>query len=649
MVNGRAARRHGAAVAAVAGVVAGAWMAQPVHGQEALRVAPAPASVEIDGMLSEWGGVRMQRVGAPRGATMRYALAYDSKGLYVVAAVEDDDVVRTGKLGRDEDAVVLTLLMPSGRQPRGAELWLYPGVPGRFPSAVGLATVGGKPRRLNEARMVEAPLDRGTGYQFEAFIPWGAIPGAAQWERAQGAIRLRDMARTPRPTLRAEVASAEIDVRAPERIPELAVTGGIHDLLRGFLQKQGLAGVRPRADLAGDVSGDPRPERVVVVDRFMVVLGPGYREGKSYDFFALPVRDSAGVRSAELLDLTGNGRSEVVLRLRQSNEHGSRDVWQVLGVTEQGIRPLWGVELRKETAAGSVEASLAVRPQRRGPPVVAVQIGQANGLGPDTFREAPARDVEPILLPWGPVRARQFQWREGSFATVAEEPNPDYQPPSEPVAPAPRVERRATPAPRAARAPSPAQVIAAVRKQRGIAASVPARFERTANVAEDARPEHLVVLGRSLLVFGPGFRGGDGYFVMDLPVAEPADVLLLHTTDVTGDGPEEVLIRIRQHFTEGVYREVLLVYCFHNDSFHRVFAVEAKRGQGERFVRNGIRLDRRGRRTDIVVVPGTAQGWDASTWPFAAGDGNDGVEPLLLPWRDKPVRYGYVNKGITRK
>jgi hypothetical protein len=599
-------------------------------------------------MLREWGGVRMQRVGPEAGASMRYALAYDDQGLYLAAAVQDDQFVRSKRPGRDEDAVVLTLVMPSGAKGRALEIWFYAGEPGRSPSVVALAPLGGRPKPLSAARMVEAPLQRGGGYQFEAFVSWKAIPASARWQRARGAIRLREVGGRGRPAVRAEPASAKVDPRSPQRLPELVVTGGVDDLLRGFLAKQQLSGARPRADLSGDVAGDGRDERVVIVDRFVVVLGPGYREGKSYDFFALPVRRGGDVQRAQLLDLTGDGKQELIVRMRQGNEQGTRDVWQVLGIRQQGIRPLWGVELRKATADGHIEADLKLRRARKGPPLLEVRAGGAEGLGPDTYREAPARDVEPILLPWGPVRARRYQWQGASFASVGEEPNPDYRPP-EPKRAAPRVRRSQRPRARPARPPSVQQKLAAARRDQGIDDAVPARFERRANVAGDGRSEHLVVYGRTFVVVGPGFRGGTGYFHMTLPVIQAEDVVDMGAWDVTGGGTDEVLFKVRQRFEGGVSRDLLLVYRFHEQGFERMLSVEVGRTQGDQRVQNLIRLVRDGERHDIVVHPGRVRGWDAGNWPFAPDDGSDGVAPLLLPWRDGPVRYGAAGDGIARQ
>lgn len=657
MVNGSFAVERGVSRARALRPWAAPWLAvllwmvlgaDPAAAQVGLRVHQAPDDVRVDGMLREWGGVPKKSVGRGTDASMRYAIAYDTRGLYVAASVADDRVVRSSSPGRKEDAIVLTLALPGRRGLRGVELWLYPGVAGRARAVAARSAVGGRPRPISGAQVVEGPRRRGPGYDLEAFIPWKAIPGASRWERGHAAIRLRDVDREAHPKVEAEPASAEVNPRALDRLPSLIVAGSSSELLARFLAHKNLAGLRPRADLSGNVAGDRRKERVVVVDKYVLVMGPGFRKGKSYDYLKLPVGSASDVRKARLRDLTGDGHQEVLLLLRQGNEQGSRDLWMVFDVGDDGIAPEWGAEVRKETGEGVVQARFAVQGGRRGPPTLRLRVGKARGLSADNYQEAPARDVAPILLPWGKVLERRYQYRNGRFGVIDEKENPDYEPPRPK-----RAERRSRPAPRrrASRpaAPSIDQLIGAVKKKLGIAARASGRFEHTVNVAEDDRPERLVVFGKVLVVVGPGFRGGQGYFVQELPVVDAKDVLRVKPVDLTGDGRREVLMRIRQRFDEGVAREVLMAYCFHDGGFHRILSVEVARQQEGREVRNGVRLVRDGKRYDIVVTPGRARGWDASSWSFRDGKGDDGVEPLLLPWRDRPVRYGYVGEGIGRK
>ncbi|MBX3250999.1 MAG: hypothetical protein KF901_27730 [Myxococcales bacterium] len=608
------------------------------HAQVGIRLERVPSgAIRVDGMLTDWRAIQRIPVGRGDDASMRFALGYDDAGLYVAATVRDNRFVRTPAFGPSEDAIVLTLAFPARRGFEVHELWLFAGEEGRSAGAVSIGRPGARRLgRVPDAQIVERTIPG--GYEVEAFVPWRRIPGSARREEGRAAVRLRDVDSEARPEVREEPATATLDPRRPELLPALILAGGDQDNLAGFLSEQGIPGRRPRFDLRGNVQGDARPERVVLVDRFLVVLGEGYRDGTSFDFLALPVRGEGDLLAAELRDMTGDGTAELLMRMRQSNDQGSRDLLAIFGFDGRSVTPLLRVELRKATDAGHVEGRYRVVAQRRGPPELVIDAGEARGLTPESWREAPAADVESILLPWGPVLSRTFRWDGQRFARASERANPRpwTPPPPEPRA---TTRRETAPAP-----PGAAELIAAVRRERRIPRQVSERFAQRANVAEDARPEHLVVLGRTLLVVGPGFRGGDGYFAYDVPAQRDDDVLGVEAADLNGDGRAEVLLRVRQHLGE-VTREVLLVHQFTRDgSFPRMLAVEVARVQGDR----RLEVDVRPRRDGLELAPGRARGFDALSWPWADGDGSDGVDPILLPWRDRAVRYRAVGGRLVR-
>jgi len=602
----------------------------------------AEDGVRVDGSLRDWRRLRMAELGDGDDASARFVLGYDRQGLYFAAAVRDDRLVRTRHPGVREDALILTVAVPQGNGYRGTEIWLYAGVAGRQAASAAAGPVGGVPRPVSGVRVVEGPLDTGSGYVLEAHIPWAVIGGSTNWQSGRAALRLRDVDSEARPVVESEPATAVVSARDLDRLPMIEATGGEADMLRTFLREESLEGTRPRYDLRGDVAGDGRAERVLVVDHFVLVTGEGFRNGTAYDYFDLPVGNGADVRSAELRDLTGDGHRELVLTLRQRNELGSRDLWQVFGITEQTIRPIFGIELRKETRQGFVQSRLRVVRARRGNPRIEVTSSGGEGLDADNFHEAPAVGVEAMLLPWGPLIGRTWQYRDGSFAVVDERPNPNPQPARPPVAARPEPE----PEPEAPRGPSVQELLDAFRRSAGLPRGARPRMSRVANVAEGPQREQVMVFGGSLVVLGPGFRRGTGWFHFGLPVAAEGDVLSLETADLTGDGREELLIRIRRQAGD-VTREVLLVHQFRPTGFPRLASIELMREQADHRVENRLRVVGRGRARALEVTPSSARGWNATSWPFAEGAG-DGIDPVLLPWRDRAVRYRYEGGRLTR-
>ncbi len=189
-------------------------------------------------------------------------------------------------------------------------------------------------------------------------------------------------------------------------------------------------------------------------------------------------------------------------------------------------------------------------------------------------------------------------------------------------------------------------MIAAFKRQAGLPRSARPSTRIDANLAASPTEEHLLVFGTNLVVVGTDFRGGNNFFHFQIPAASADDVVSVRTADLTSDGRREILIRVRRAVGD-VQREVLIVQQFRPREFARIGMIEVARSQGSNSIRNQVRITGRGRRARLTIRPGRARGWNASSWPFADGTG-DGVDPLLLPWRDSAVTYRYANGRLRR-
>lgn len=607
-------------------LVVSLWLlASAAHAQVGIQIFEI-GRVRVDGALPDWRAARFTQVGEGTDASMRFALGHDARGFYVAAEVRDERLVRTSSPGTSEDAVIFTFAQ--GR--RAFDVYLFAGVSGQAASAAIAPQGARRVSAIGSAQVVEGPLARGQGYVLEAFVPFAAIPGSNRWQQGRASIRLRDVDREARPEVEDEPSLTSADALVP-----FEAQGGADGALGEFVAQRGLGAVRPTRDLRGDVAGDAQPERVVVIDRFVLVMGPGFRGGTGYAFHELPVAAARDVRDADLMDVTGDGKSELVLVLRQRNEQGERDLWQALSLSGEALRPIFGIEVRKATSAGSIEARVEVRRARSGAPTIELTAGRAQGLDASSYQESPASDVEPILLPWGPILSRSYRWDGRAFQPAGERPNPRYEPPREE---APEPVRAEVPAPEVV---SPERLLAAFRERSGIAANARPRFRLRANIAGGDEPETGMVYGRVLVVVGPGVQNGESWLHYEIPAATDGDLLAVDAADVTGDRRAELLFRVRQTFGE-IRREVLIVHQLTDRGFPRLVQVEVAREQGRSSVRNEVSTDGR-----LVIRPGRAQGFSADAWPFTA-DPNDTVDPLLLPWRDREVRYTLRGGRLVR-
>lgn len=592
-----------------------------VSAQAGIRVI-AIEEVRIDGAIRDWRDARFTSVGEGPDASMRFALGHDARGLYLAAEVWDERMVRTARPGAREDAVILTL--KSGRRP-ATDIYFFAGVAGQSAASVGLAPSGSqRVRPVRGAQVVEGPLARGHGYTIEAFVPFSAIPGSAEWREARGTVRLRDVDSEARPEVESEPALVPLDALVP-----LRPAGGAAGVLEEFLAARNLLAARPTHELHGDVAGDGRAETVTLVAGYLLVSGPGFRGDGGYAYHQLGVESGRDVRSAQLVDLTGDGKAELVVVLRQRNAQGERDLWQALELSGQSPRPLFGIEVRKTSGNQSVESQVRIQRARGAAPIIEVRAGRARGFDASNYREAPPSGVEAMLLPWGPVRARSYRWTGRAFEQVGEQMNPRYTPPQPVETPARAPSQRAA----APRPPSTEAVLAAARRERGIAPNARPTHSLRANFAGSAEPETGLVFGRKVIFVGPGIQDGASWLYYEIPASSDRDVLGVEAADVTGDRRAELLVRVRQTFG-AVTREVLLVHQITESGFPRLLQVEVARAEGQRSIQN--RVTTGGGR--LQIAPGRAQGWTESTYNFTR-DPNDSVEPLLLPWRDRPVVY----------
>ncbi len=127
-----------------------------------------------------------------------------------------------------------------------------------------------------------------------------------------------------------------------------------------------------------------------------------------------------------------------------------------------------------------------------------------------------------------------------------------------------------------------------------------------------------------------------------MPAASEGDLLDVSVADVTGDGRAEIFFRVRQNIGD-VRREVVVVHHFTPDGFPMMLTREVAREQSGNRIENEI-VTTGGR---LEIRPGTARGWSASNWPYADGPSGDGVEPLLLPWRDRAVRFRFTGGRLV--
>src|SRR5690606_24236445 len=300
-------------------------------------------------------------------------------------------------------------------------------------------------------------------------------------------------------------------------LPRVRGGGGELGSLAAFLSSRGVDERAIAFDLREDMAGDARPERVVIAAGHAAVMG--HLEGGRFDFTGLGVLTGRGVLTVRLVDFTGDDKAELYVEAEERGPEGMRRVASVYTLGRGRLEPLVRIPFGVTTAEGSVEGEVALRSDRRGARIV-VGAGTAQGLDPARFRFQQVAEVEPLLLPWGPVASRSYRYEGGAFRVDEESPNRAYREPAETSGAgssgsAAGGRTHAEPAP--PRRPSVAELLAVARQSVGIPANVRAPFSGSANLAEGPSEERYELVGRTLIVVGPGFRGGVRFFHSSLP------------------------------------------------------------------------------------------------------------------------------------
>ena len=600
-------------------------------------------SIRLDGVPKEWGGLvalsyTLRGRNAKPDLEARAGLAYDSTNLYVGADVTDD-VLRGG--GGDHLEVVIGF--PGGAT---SAVLLYPGDPGK---TAGFARTGDG-AGVSGARVVEAP--RAGGWSLEAVVPWSAFPAARQVRVGlRGAIFLHDA--DSGTTVKNVVGTAPS--ASYGALPPLNTEAeqSLHD---GLLKEKSLRGA-PRWNLIADVAGDPMKERVLVFDRYLVVLGSSFRKGSEYYYSDLGV-DAANVIGCEVRDFAGNGQSDIVLRKRFGTAAKHREMVQVLhfGASEVPTT-IFQHEVAVVTDAGAVVNEVSFVPD--GPrTAIKISAGAARSFNGANYREPVETSWDPAILPWGAVSAQLYKLSGSAFARASEERQSVAAPVTSPAA------AEGPGLPKAPPPPSASELMEKVydlyKRDRGVSGRP--RFDLATDVSGDGQNERVLLHDRDVVIFGKGFKGGTGYTFLTLQqFASPSDITEVTARDLSGDGKAEILVKGVVHATgpgsrwgqgpqtpggDRVDREVLLVFQVANESIKRVFAAEIGRAIGRKRINGSVRFGGGG----IELAPGNAVEWTAATYPFTQESGPvGGLEPLLLPWGGAAaVRYRWSGGAFNR-
>jgi hypothetical protein len=542
---------------------------------------------KLDGRLDQ--GLRLDELG---GGT-RAAFTYDDEALHAFFRWEKSDAHRVHIAFPDERGVPVVrsvqLVAPAGDEKAT-----------RAVDDEGKALEG----------VVVVDTEEGDGV--EVRIPWVLFPEGER-TRVGLSIGVDGTRAAPKGAKGASAKKASPSKAAVARVPVLTEP---ERALRDDLLLARLLPEEPLLVRVADLCGDDAKELVLVYPGILAIVGSAFGSGER--FFYRELGDLTEVAAADVRPITGRAKSDLVLTLRQASRE-----WVEIESFLSGESPtmVFAQTLALGEAPGRIVNRLRIGHERDLD--VSVEPGAPFALEGDEY--AVPSDVRPPLLPWGNVERVLYRFDGKSFRVekeVARKAKPEGG--AEPKAAATRAERIEHPAePRSAFE----QYLAERRLPTG---TTPVR---TLSLKMSRGDATLNQVGVDLVLAGSAIAGGRQYVRLSLPVTKSDEVLAVDAQDVTGDGDDDVLVRIRRDLRvegqdEPVRSEHLVVYAGGSNTLARVFAAEVARQVGERRVESALKFAPK----SIEVAPGSVRGFTEATYGWAQEKPGGSLEPLLLPW-----------------
>jgi hypothetical protein len=370
------------------------------------------AAVTIDGLLPDWRDVKGVTLDEPaqvimgrenwrneRDLSVTVKCLRSDTNLYLAFDVTDNYLVRMREARPGEDHVQILF----GDEETIHKLNIYPsdmkGVPRK---------ITGHPKLAKGVEVAEALQAR--GYSVEVRIPLQSIPGFSQRAMAwRGAIAVADC--DSKVTAKTEKIISTADGLAKASQLGRFVFGESVDALDHFLKQMGLGKKDVKFDRSVEMGGDPGLERVVLAGPYIAVMG------EEYHYVKLNVKAVTDISDFQVLNLTGDGKHSIVVKTIERAGGGARQILHVFKLVGAGIQRPLAMEIAKEQGANKLVSRVSfVRVKKKTD--ILVETGRAEGWNKDNYREAPADDVVPILLPWGEKTKARFRFTGDEYEEI---------------------------------------------------------------------------------------------------------------------------------------------------------------------------------------------------------------------------------------
>ena len=140
---------------------------------------------------------------------------------------------------------------------------------------------------------------------------------------------------------------------------------------------------------------------IVLVGKLIALVSEGY------SYVELPVADGKDVAHPQIVDLAGDGRQAILLEYVERGDSGERTILAAYRPDGDKLTRIFAAEIGKRTQAGKLSTRYTLRRHGRATDLV-LEAMPAQGLDATSYKEAPAADVLPILLPWSTTKKATY-------------------------------------------------------------------------------------------------------------------------------------------------------------------------------------------------------------------------------------------------
>jgi hypothetical protein len=381
-------------------------------------------TIHIDGLTSDWDGVTPivpivapGTAAAPRSLAVKVYCNYDEKNVYLMVDVNDDLLVRTKAGGNEDDHLQFAfgIVSKSGEITRIDRLRIWPAVASqklprvvkweakKAPKVIQGEGPVGRLKPLKGPPVIEVyDAIQPRGYVLEIKMPKPIVPGFKEGAPLKFAVRVHDSDGAGKEKQGfAETSSVE----AGADLSEIGFEEGhsaYTDLLHDLKLSQGDVFFDKNANVGEG------PGKVVAAGKYLAFLSKGY----CYQELA-PSRKDVG--DVQLVQLDADTFA-VAARVFERNAAGTREVLRLFKLTGQRFVPVFQAEVGKEMGKNRLSVKVEYVKKGKGTDVE-LSPEPAVGFSEATWRELPAQDIEPLLLPWQDKKTR-YTLRLGRYEKV---------------------------------------------------------------------------------------------------------------------------------------------------------------------------------------------------------------------------------------